>query len=693
MINSEKKWIRAAKRLFMAMLLVSIVSSGNNILQAAAGAAPEESAAAVSDDYKGADAKSAGIIKNPVYDSTTKSSTYSYVYFGHYPQSEITGDDLTEDIVHANYTRMDGNQNIGIADNRQIYRFEVGKENGQPVYSYYLVEPIKWKVLSIDDNYMTLMSDMILDQEIFYKGAGYTSSDIRSWLNGYDSIYNDYTGEFSNFANCAFTRDEYDLCQLQSCLGGEVNDCIILPDSDIVTNNAYGFYEETGRNSTREKTRTDYARARASFMEYLIENNCWYMANGVVNETGTMAIASGLTVYGGLSGISPVIKILTDSSLYSVEKPELSMGEDISGSICSLKYDSVNYDGTEKCPEVTVEKSGQILTKDLDYTVDYRNNLNAGEATVYIKGAGNYFGTVEKKFTIHKLRQEISGVSSSYSFHGKDETLKLYAVSSGNGSIEYASSDEGVVVAAPKTGRITVMGPGIATIKVTASETLNYLKEEKNIDVVVEPEQVSELSVKNNSSNAVSVQWNKVPGASGYEVYKYHDLYEEYILVDTVPANQTDYKFNQLSSGTKYKFKVRAFTDTARGKLYGASAKCTASTKTANAKTTNDKTDDSANIKKVQSVKAKIKSAKNTKSKQIKLKLSGLTGCDGYQIQYSTKKNFKSAKKITKKSSNVTLKGLKKRKTYYIRVRVYKAINKNMYYGQWSKTKAVKVKK
>lgn len=688
MINSEKKWIRAAKRLFMAMLLVSIVSSGNNILQAAAGAAPEESAAAVSDDYKGADAKSAGIIKNPVYDSTTKSSTYSYVYFGHYPQSEITGDDLTEDIVNANYTRMDGNQNIGIADNRQIYRFEVGKENGQPIYSYYLVEPIRWKVLSIDDNYMTLMSDMILDQEIYYKGAGYTSSDIRSWLNGYDSIYNDYTGEFSNFANCAFTRDEYDLCQLQSCLGGKVNDCIILPDSDIVTNNAYGFYEETGRNSTREKTRTDYARARASFMEYLIENNCWYMANGVVNETGTMAIASGLTVYGGLSGISPVIKILTDSSLYSVEKPELSMGEDISGSSCSLKYDSVNYDGTEKCPEVTVEKSGQILTKDLDYTVDYRNNFNSGEATVYIKGAGNYFGTVEKNFTIHKLRQEISGVNSSYSFHGKDETLKLYAVSSGNGSIEYASSDEGVVVAAPKTGRITVMGPGIATIKVTASETLNYLKEEKNIDVVVEPEQVSELSVKNNSSNAVSVQWNKVPGASGYEVYKYHDLYEEYILVDTVPANQTDYKFDQLSSGTKYRFKVRAYVDTVRGKIYGASSKCTASTKTANVKA-----DDSANIKKVQAVKAKIKSAKNTKSKQIKLKLSGLTGCDGYQIQYSTKKNFKSAKKITKKSSNVTLKGLKKRKTYYIRVRVYKAINKNMYYGQWSKTKAVKVKK
>lgn len=514
MINSEKKWIRAAKRLFMAMLLVSIVSSGNNILQAAAGAAPEESAAAVSDDYKGADAKSAGIIKNPVYDSTTKSSTYSYVYFGHYPQSEITGDDLTEDIVHANYTRMDGNQNIGIADNRQIYRFEVGKENGQPVYSYYLVEPIKWKVLSIDDNYMMLMSDMILDQEIFYWEDWYSGSNIRSWLNGYEGRYNDYTEKFSNFVNCAFTRDEYDLCQLQSCLEEGVYDCVILPDSELVRNNAYGFYEETGKSSTRVKIPTDYARTRASFAE-VRGDDTWYLADGCVNSNGVLAISSTMGVYGTSSGVSPVIKILTDSSLYSTEKPELSMGEDISGSICSLKYDSVNYDGTEKCPEVTVEKSGQILTKDLDYTVDYRNNLNAGEATVSIKGAGNYFGTVEKKFTIHKLRQEISEVNASYRFQAKGETLKLYAVSSGNGSIEYASSDEGVVVAAPKTGRITVMGPGIATIKVTASETLNYLKEEKNIDVVVEPEQVSELSVKNNSSNAVSVQWNKVPGLRG----------------------------------------------------------------------------------------------------------------------------------------------------------------------------------
>ena len=37
-----------------------------------------------------------------------------------------------------------------------------------------------------------------------------------------------------------------------------------------------------------------------------------------------------------------------------------------------------------------------------DYTVTYKNNINAGEGTVIITGQGNYTGTVEKTFTIEK---------------------------------------------------------------------------------------------------------------------------------------------------------------------------------------------------------------------------------------------------------------------------------------------------
>lgn len=98
-------------------------------------------------------------------------------------------------------------------------------------------------------------------------------------------------------------------------------------------------------------------------------------------------------------------------------------------------------------------------------------------------------------------------------------------------------------------------------------------------------------------------------------------------------------------------------------------------------------------IRKTASAKVKIKSAKNTSSKMIKIKLSGLNGFDGYQLQYGLKKNFKGAKTIAKKSSSITVKKLKSKKTYYVRARVYKKIAGNTYYGKWSGRKSVKIKK
>ena len=64
---------------------------------------------------------------------------------------------------------------------------------------------------------------------------------------------------------------------------------------------------------------------------------------------------------------------------------------------------------------------------------------------------------------------------------------------------------------------------------------------------------------------------------------------------------------------------------------------------------------------------------------------------DGYQIQYSLKKNFKKAKTKYSKSNKIKVKKLKSKKTYYVRVRAYKKINGKNVYSAWS-TKKVKVK-
>lgn len=67
------------------------------------------------------------------------------------------------------------------------------------------------------------------------------------------------------------------------------------------------------------------------------------------------------------------------------------------------------YNGKEQKPEVTVERDGQNLEKDKDFTVRYSNNVNAGDATVTISGKGGYTGKVTRTFTIgQKDIQELS---------------------------------------------------------------------------------------------------------------------------------------------------------------------------------------------------------------------------------------------------------------------------------------------
>ena len=91
--------------------------------------------------------------------------------------------------------------------------------------------------------------------------------------------------------------------------------------------------------------------------------------------------------------------------------------------------------------------------------------------------------------------------------------------------------------------------------------------------------------------------------------------------------------------------------------------------------------------------KVKLTSAKNGKGKKLTVKWKKVTGAKGYQLQYALNKKFKKKKSIQTKKTKYTIKKLKKKKTYYIRVRAYKMNGKKKVYGKWSTVKKVKVKK
>lgn len=100
----------------------------------------------------------------------------------------------------------------------------------------------------------------------------------------------------------------------------------------------------------------------------------------------------------------------------------------------NIKCKDVAYTGSEVKPEVTVQNDVKTLTENVDYSLSYSNNKNAGEdAVVTIKGLNDYYGTKELKFQIYNdIGFELNGTSLSldglinYNFYYtlSDEMLK-----------------------------------------------------------------------------------------------------------------------------------------------------------------------------------------------------------------------------------------------------------------------------
>lgn len=88
-------------------------------------------------------------------------------------------------------------------------------------------------------------------------------------------------------------------------------------------------------------------------------------------------------------------------------------------------------------------------------------------------------------------------------------------------------------------------------------------------------------------------------------------------------------------------------------------------------------------------------SAKGDKSgKKIAVTLAKHSSNSGYQVSYADNSGFKNSKSLwlSGNSKNKgTIKGLKSKKTYYVKARDYKTISKTKVYGKWSAVKKVSI--
>ena len=112
-------------------------------------------------------------------DSSAKSGkkvTWDCLWFGSYPQSQITKKDGEIYTTLKNADNWDKNGDVTI-NNIKYHKTEAG---------YFKYEPIKWRVLQSENGEAFLLSDVILDKQLYNENDKYVTwekSSLRAWLN------------------------------------------------------------------------------------------------------------------------------------------------------------------------------------------------------------------------------------------------------------------------------------------------------------------------------------------------------------------------------------------------------------------------------------------------------------------------------------------------------------------------------
>lgn len=101
-----------------------------------------------------------------------------------------------------------------------------------------------------------------------------------------------------------------------------------------------------------------------------------------------------------------------------------------------------------------------------------------------------------------------------------------------------------------------------------------------------------------------------------------------------------------------------------------------------------------AHWEKINVKKAKIQRLTNKSKRKLVVMIQPIPDANGYEVQYSTKKNMQGSKIKKKKNTSITISSLRKKKTYYVKVRAYILdTNGQKVYGAWSSRKKIKIRK
>ncbi len=367
------------------------------------------------------------------------------------------------------------------------------------------------------------------------------------------------------------------------------------------------------------------------------------------------------TMFAGIPTINAYGVEGTNTNPSLTEQEEQEKQFDIGDAKITLSSSQFEYTGTARRPSVKVVYDGKTLTKGDDYSIEYKNNIKAGQATVIVKGSNEYTGQKTAKFTIYyslkKAKIKLSGTEFSYN----RETRKPWPIITYGDNKLKKNVDYRVKSYKNNKypGTASIVIEGIGKYKGTVTKKF-YIARVNNFKVV------------SRSTKSIKLGWSKRSNVTGYKLYKYSFTTKKWKRIATIKgASKTSYTVKNLIPGRGNKYRIRTYV-TKNGKTYYGPWNDTLPAATRPSKVS------------IKSFTSNIKLNATVKWKK--------RNATGYQVYLSKSPSFK-YKRSYKVKSNDTLKkvmtGLENNETYYVKVRAYKTYCGTTSYGAWSDKKKV----
>lgn len=240
------------------------------------------------------------------------------------------------------------------------------------------------------------------------------------------------------------------------------------------------------------------------------------------------------------------------------------------------------YTGKAVCPTVSITFGKKTLRENTDYILYYKNNIDPGTASIIVNGMGGYKGIIKLTFQIQAFLEKAEGLKQSKN-GTKYITIKWLRTAGANGYIVYRSiagkNHFTKIAAIKKSTTVTYKDKKVKTgtvyhYKIRAYRSINKKEYYSSYsDVLTANTKLAKtvfISVKSVKKRQAMLNWKKVPGAGGYEVYRSSMKNGKYVRIATIrsPKGQK-YADKKGKSKKVYYYKVRAYKVVKGGKIYG----------------------------------------------------------------------------------------------------------------------------